>query len=370
MRVTLLSRAFVRSPYQRKAELIAADESVELTVAAPPKWRDETWTQHLERAHTTGYRLVETPIVFPGSFHLHFYPRFGQVLDAAPPHFAHIDEEPYNLATYLALRSSARRGARCIFFTWQNLNRHYPPPFSWFERYAYSTSSGAIAGSAGAEQVLRQKGFKLPVWVIPQFGVDPEVYSPPAAARTGVPLAVGYVGRVVPSKGVDLLVEALAGLDRQWRLEVVGDGPSRPEIEELARNSGVGAQVTFRSWLAGSDLPGFYRSLDVLVLPSRSTPSWIEQFGRVLIEAMACEVACIGSSCGEIPQVLGDAGLVFPEGDAQALAAHLRRLASDGDLRQELGRAGRQRVLERFTMARIAADTVQVYHQVAGDAAG
>src|SRR5439155_24845569 len=106
------------------------------------------------------------------------------------------------------------------------------------------------------------------------------------------------------------------------------------------------------------------QSLDVLVLPSLSQPSWIEQFGRILVEAMACGVAVVGSTCGELPDVIGDGGLTFPEGDIAALASMLERLAGDQGLRAELGKRGRARVLERFTGERVAADTVDVYRQM------
>ena len=113
-------------------------------------------------------------------------------------------------------------------------------------------------------------------------------------------------------------------------------------------------------------MPDFLRSLDVLVLPSRTMPNWKEQFGRVLVEAMACETPVIGSDSGEIPHVIGDAGLIFPENDSDALAAHLQRLAEDARARSALGQRGRQRALERYTQAQVAQATAEVYRQMLG----
>jgi glycosyltransferase involved in cell wall biosynthesis len=101
-----------------------------------------------------------------------------------------------------------------------------------------------------------------------------------------------------------------------------------------------------------------------LVLPSRTRPNWVEQFGRVLIEAMASGVPVVGSDSGEIPNVIGDAGLVFPEGDIGRLRAHLQSLIDDPGLWAALARRGRERVQARYTQARIAAETVQVYREV------
>jgi glycosyltransferase involved in cell wall biosynthesis len=108
------------------------------------------------------------------------------------------------------------------------------------------------------------------------------------------------------------------------------------------------------------------REFDCLVLPSRSRPNWKEQFGRVLIEAMACGVPVVGSTCGEVPHVIGDAGLVFPENDAAALAAHLRALCGSAELRADLARRGRARVLAKYTQQQVAEATVAYYEETLG----
>ena len=113
-------------------------------------------------------------------------------------------------------------------------------------------------------------------------------------------------------------------------------------------------------------MPAFYNTLDALVVPSRTLPHWKEQFGRVLVEAMACGVPVVGSNSGEIPYVIGDAGLVFPEDDAEALAGILWQLASDPQLRAELRQRGRARVLTHYTQQRIALATYGVYRQALG----
>lgn len=209
--------------------------------------------------------------------------------------------------------------------------------------------------------------------VVPQFGVDPELFSPGDLSQlermslqrdAGRGFSIGYVGRLVPGKGVDLLLEALRHLSGTWRLHLVGDGPEAERLKAQARHLGLSHRITFEGWLPSLRMPAFYRNLDVLVLPSRSQPNWIEQFGRVLIEAMACAVPVVGSDSGEIPSVIGDAGLVFPENDAEALAACLTRLMQDTSLWADLSRRGRSRVLGHYTQERIAAQTVAVYRQM------
>jgi glycosyltransferase involved in cell wall biosynthesis len=360
----MLSKAIVVGAYQRKLEEIAA-LGVDLTVAAPPEWRDERGVQRLERAHIAGYTLIETPLVFNGSFHLHFYPRFGELLRRVRPDLVHIDEEPYNVATWLALRQAQRLGAKTLFFSWQNLLRRYPPPFNWLERDVLARADGAIAGNAACAEVWRAKGYGGPLWVIPQFGVDTELFKPKAGSLSHAhrPLVVGYAGRLVPEKGLDLLLLAAAQVPEVC-VRIAGAGPEKSLLEYLVKQHGLSARVQFERPQPSTEMPRFYGQLDAFVLPSRTRPNWKEQFGRVLIEAMACGVPVIGSTCGEIPKVIGTAGLTFPEDDVAALAAHLRMLAADPTLRAALAEQGCARVLACFTQRRIAEQTVTAYRQL------
>jgi glycosyltransferase involved in cell wall biosynthesis len=362
MHVLMVSKALVAAAYQRKLEEIAAYPDVELTAVVPRTWDGQPYRAGFVR----GYRTLVQPIRFDGQFHLFFFPTLGRIIRTLRPDIVHIDEEPYNLATALATWQAASAGARPLFFTWQNLPRRYPPPFCWFEQYAYRASRHALAGNAEAVDVLRGKGYAGPASVIPQFGVDPDLFSPARSGRAGVerPFTIGALNRLTPEKGVALLLEAASRLSGDWRLRFVGSGPERDAIPTLARRLGIGDRVTVEPPVSSTDVPATLRELDVLALPSLTTPAWKEQFGRVLIEAMACEVPVVGSDSGEIPQVIGDAGLVTPEGDADALSRALTRLWDDADLRADLGRRGRARVLERYTHARIAEQTVQVYRQV------
>ncbi len=365
MRILMVSKACLVGTYQRKLEEIARFQDIELMVVVPPSWRDGSRLIRLEPAYTTGYQLVVEPIALNGSFHLHFYPRLGQRLRAFAPDIVHVDEEPYNFATFHALRLAKHVGARALWFSWQNLNRRYPLPFRLIERYNLTHTDYGIVGSAGAAAVWREKGYAGPMSTIPQFGVDPAIFSPPDGKRdASSPFLVGYVGRLVPEKGVDLLLKAVAGIEGEWRLDVVGAGPGRDQLDMLTRQLGMAERVAFRGALPSAELPHLYRQLDVLVVPSRSQPNWIEQFGRVLIEAMACGVPIVGSDCGEIPNVVGNAGLIFPEQDVQALQDCLARLMQNRDLRTRLAQLGRARVLDHFTQAQVATDTVAVYREM------
>lgn len=365
MRVVMISKALVVGTYRQKLAAMAAEPDIELTVIVPPCWREGRDRIALESTETPGYRLIVTPMAFNGSYHMHYYPRLARILTDIRPDLVHIDEEPYNLATFLALRTARRMGARAIFFTWQNLQRSYPPPFRWMERYVLQYSDGAIAGNHAAADVLSAKGYRGPRAVIPQFGVDPSLFAPASSnAAPARRFTIGFAGRLVEEKGLFVLADSLVHLGENWELRLYGDGPLGPALKARFQTTGLTERVRWQTRIPSAQMPAVYAGLDALVLPSLTRPNWMEQFGRVLIEAMSCGVPVIGSDSGEIPHVIGDAGLVVPEGDASALAAALVRLRDDPALSADLSRRGRARAMTNYTQEQIARETVAFYRQI------
>jgi glycosyltransferase involved in cell wall biosynthesis len=378
MKVVILSKALIVGTYQRKLEEIAA-QGVELTALVPPSWHEpRVGTTMLDRRFTRGYNLEVLPIWLNGQHHLHFYGGLRQVLQRLRPAVLHIDEESFNLATYLAMRAGRAVGARCCFYNWANIDRRYPLPFSYFERYNLRHACHAIAGNQEAATIIRRHGFRGPISVIPQFGVDETMFAPVLAqhaASDGVvgtqraaslrdSFTVGFLGRLVVEKGVLDLVEALAGLPNAVRLVLIGDGVLRGAIEQRARALGLAERIVITGSLPSTAIPEILRGLDVLALPSHTRPNWKEQFGRALIEAMSSGVAVVGSDSGEIPNVIGDAGMIVPEGNVAALREAIARLYNDRPFHAELCKRGRRRVLEHFTQTAIARRHVAVYHSM------
>lgn len=364
----MISKALVAGTSQRKLEELAKLPGVELTLVTPPYWQsDDGSKQMLERLYTHGYEMIVTPMTLNGNFHLHHYPQLSKIMRKVRPEVVHIDEEPYNFATFHAMWLAHRHKARALFFTWQNLYRSYPPPFRQMELYNYRHAAAALAGNRDASEVLKRKGYRAPISIIPQFGFDTDIYkrSEPRSVRaTNDPFTMGYIGRLVEQKGLSLMLEALASLPAYCHVVFIGNGPLKSTLEEQAARLGVAERVLFKSGVPTYEIPQEMQRLDVLVLPSLSRPNWIEQFGRVLPEAMACETPVIGSSSGEIPHVIGDAGLVFPEDNAQELAVCVRQLLENPELYTELATKGRQRVLDNYTQAQIARQTYEVYQEM------
>lgn len=370
MKILMLSKALVVGPYQKKAEELARIPGVELLVVVPPVWQEPRGgPQRLEEQHVVGYDLHVAPMHLNGRYHFHYYPTIGRILRKFQPQVFHVDEEPYNFATWHAMQAGKRVGAKMCFFTWQNIPKRYPLPFARLERAVYAGMDVGVAGNQAALDILRDKGFTRPAAVIPQFGVDPNIYQPPPPKprpANWIP-TIGYIGRLVEEKGVQVLLEAVALLKQAYRVEIIGTGYYRTDLEVMASRLGIRDRIAFRNSVAPRDIPDVLSKLDILVVPSLTRANWMEQFGRVIIEAMACEVPVIGSDSGEIPFVIGDAGMIVPEGNREELALRIHDLLEDREVRADLAKRGRERVLKLYTQRQIAQRYYQVYSAMLGN---
>jgi glycosyltransferase involved in cell wall biosynthesis len=209
-----------------------------------------------------------------------------------------------------------------------------------------------VARSPTAMNLTRAWGASGAVDVIPP-ALSRSVVSHRRTPRSSEIFSVGFAGRLVPEKGVLVLLEALRQLQPPLQLHVIGDGPLRAAVDDFG-NGACTVQVT--TGVRHDDVARHLDQLDVLCLPSLTTQRWAEQFGRVITEATALGVPVIGTDSGEIPWVIEQTGggLVVPEGDAASLAAAITRLRDDDALRQKLGENGRERTLE-FCSAEVCA---------------
>jgi len=361
MKVLIVSKASTVAVHRGKLRELAR-LGVDITVIVPPRWGN----QPLEVTGEEGYKLRVLPCWFTPYNHFHFYPARVGPIDAD---VVYLEEEPWSLVTHQFMRLCVKAQKPTIFMSFQNIYKNYPPPFDFFERYTFTHAAAAVPGTPEVLQILRAKGFEKPAAII-AFGLNPQVFLKrdvtPLRQKLGIDgsFVVGFMGRVVPEKGVSDLIRAFALLPSRSTLLMVGSGKFQNQAQKIAQEHGVMGRIRWVPSVPSLEVADYMNSLDVLVLPSRTTPRWKEQFGRVLIEAMACEKPSVGSSSGEIPNVIADAGLVFPEGDVNALAERLRCLYDSPDLCCRLGSRGRARVLQNFTDRKIAEKHLQFYQEV------
>ncbi|MEH1127928.1 glycosyltransferase family 4 protein [Micromonospora sp. CPCC 206061] len=307
-----------------------------------------------------------------------FRPGAGRLLTGQRPDVIHIIGEAAYLSTWQVLRQRRRLWPRVpvTLYAAQNIVIRFPVPFPLLERRAYRAVDHAFPITPAALDVLRTKGYQGPADIVP-LGVDTDVFKPrQAPARPPQRFTAGFVGRLEPYKGVRDLLHAVELADCD--LLLVGDGSLTPEVRQAAtRRPG---RIRLHGWADHAELSGLLAQMDVLVLPSievlqRNVVPWIgvplrEQFGRVLIEAMASGLPVVGSDVGEIPHVMGDAGLSFPAGDAARLAARLAQLRDSPDLARRLSERGIARAATQFAWDRVADSLCRVWEQlIAGKSA-
>ncbi len=372
MRVLMISKACVTASYRSKITYMNRSHDVEMGLVVPDHWANLPYESD---PCDQEYPIFKLPIPFNGKNHFHWYPNLTRIVREFKPDLVHVDEEHYSAVTWQGVRAAQRARIPSLFFTWQNIYKRYPAPFSSIEQQVFRLTRGAIAGNQDAEAVLRKKGYTKPVVVIPQFGTDLALFGPRDrdALRREYHIqqsfVVGYVGRLIAEKGIGDLLQAMEPLLRRnpdVGLLIVGTGPYDATIREWAERTGVKRQLTRVPWVASEAMGDVMNLMDALVLPSRTTVRWKEQFGRVLTEAMASQVVVIGSDSGEIPHVIGDAGLVFPEGRVDQLQDILGRVIDDADIRRQLAQRGPERVRAHFTQEAIADKTVAFYRDLLG----
>jgi glycosyltransferase involved in cell wall biosynthesis len=181
---------------------------------------------------------------------------------------------------------------------------------------------------------------------LPQLGFD--IPGRLAERPANPSLLFAVVGRVVPERGLDLLIDALAEVYGDWRLQIVGTGPAQEALEAQAQRLGLSARIEWLGGIPRQELDGLWREADAIIAPSRSTPTWVEPTGTLVLEAMAWGVPAIVSRCGALPDVVGDAGMVIDEGDRDALSRALARLVEEPARARTLGAKARERVLEHY----------------------
>jgi glycosyltransferase involved in cell wall biosynthesis len=363
-RVVRISHSSVVAEYRRRDHDLRHRHGYDMHLVCPPSYmeggsRVEVGSDSLLPIHVVGIRgHKDHPILF-----WYAHRALRRVLREVQPQIVDLHEEPYSLAAVGALsavRAEVPDAAVCIYSA-QNILKHYPPPFRQLERRALGIAAAAYPCSTEAGQVLRAKGFRGSLHVLP-LGVD----LAPEHAPPGDSLTVGFLGRLEPYKGGEIAVRGFAkvadGIDAT--LEIVGDGSQRADLETWAAELGIADRVVFRGAVSQSEALRRIAGYDVVLVPSLSARNWKEQFGRVPVQAMAAGTAVIASDSGSLPEVLGGCGALVREGDIDDLADTLGRLLREPGTRQELAARGRQRAADVLSWEKLGDGCDRMYREM------
>ncbi|MCP6761152.1 MAG: hormogonium polysaccharide biosynthesis glycosyltransferase HpsO [Fischerella sp. CENA71] len=388
MKILVASHSYIVDINCEKLRISSQLESnIEVTVVVPKKW------------HPGGVqnKIIETKYRQEGRFRIvpisNFSPNhqglltFGtdliSLMRQFRPQIIQVEQGSRSLAyaQMITLNKLLGLQAKNLFFTWWNLPYELNFPVSLLEKYNLNNSHGIISGNQDGAEILRQRGYKGSIKVMPQLGVDERVFTPQSqpelAQQLGIEIdefIIGFVGRFVKEKGLLTLIDALTLLpkDKPWKLLLLGRGDLRIELMNKAAENQMQDRIIIVESVPHDQVYKYINLMNTLVLPSETTYKfktltaigWKEQFGHVLIEAMACQVPVIGSDSGEIPHVIGDTGLVFPEGNAQTLADCILKLIEKPDFAQHLGEMGYQKAMAQYTNKALAKQQLEFYREI------
>jgi glycosyltransferase involved in cell wall biosynthesis len=316
-----------RSHRARERALVAAGLDVVLVV--PTQWPEAGSEPALT---DEPFEIVELPVVRAGDVNRHRYAdpaAIAAVVRRVQPDLVDLHEEPFSALTHQVL-GALPAGLPTVGYTAQNLDKRYPPPFTSWERDAFGRLTALLPCSRQAASVARGRGFSGRIEVLP-LGHDPAVFGPGEQQHSDDVFRLALAGRLVPEKGVADAVQVLAEVrrHRDARLVVVGTGPESARIPELASQWGVTGQVDLLPWVDEAALAEVYRDSHVVLIPSRATSRWVEQFGRGVVEAQACGAVVAGYASGTIPEVAAGGAWLAAEADSVGLARAVARLADD-----------------------------------------
>ncbi len=387
MRILVASHTYIVDLNCEKLRILSQLEpEIEVTVIVPKKWKPGGVQN----------KIIETQYRDEGKFRIVPVSNFSQNhqglltfgADLIPlvrkfrPQIIQVEQGSRGLAyaEMITLNQLLGLKAKNVFFTWWNLPYNLKFPVSLLEKYNLTHSHGIISGNQDGAEILRQRGYKGQIKVMPQLGVDETLFTPTPqpelATKLGIEphdFVVGFVGRFVQEKGLLTLVNALTSLkDKSWKFLLLGRGSLQSELMNQAAEHNIQDRIILVESVSHDEVPKYINLMSTLVLPSETnnklknitSVGWKEQFGHVLIEAMACKVPVIGSNSGEIPYVIGDAGLIFPEADAKALADCIVQLMEKPELAKKLGEMGYQKAMIQYTNKALAKQQLEFYKEL------
>lgn len=387
MKILVASHTYIVDLNCEKLRALSRLQSdIEVTVVVPKKWRPGgVQNKIIETQYRDEGNFCIVPVSNFSQNHQGFL-TFGAdlvpLLQQYRPNIIHVEQGSRGLAyaEMITLNKLLGLKAKNVFFTWWNLPYNLKFPVSVLENYNLDNSHGIISGNQDGAEILRDRGYERPIKVMPQLGVDETLFTPKAqpelASKVGIEpgeFVIGFVGRFVPEKGIMTLLDALVKIkDKRWKFLLLGRGELKDEILQKAAENGIQDRIKLIESVPHDEVANYINLMSTLILPSETTykfktltsVGWKEQFGHVIIEAMACKVPVIGSDSGEIPHVIGDAGLIFPEGNVEELANCLQQLIDNPDLTENIAQMGYAKAMAQYTNTALAKQQLEFYQEL------
>lgn len=367
MRVVVISRTYINPAARGKLRALAG-MGCAMAVAVPEHWNQPISGGALSAVwgDDAGVRVIPVKVsTLAGRYGGAVWERstLRKLLRDFRPDIVQIEEEPWSQVASVGTGLAARMKIPSVLYSSESIARNYPITQRWRRGRAVRRVAGLLGGNKIAAGLLARGREDIPTAVIPQLGVAiPRMLTPIPHQR----FTIGFVGRLVPEKGLDILLRACVRVLGSWDLMVVGSGPAQEELEGLAERLGIAARITWLGAVPPEDLATVWPRLDALVLPARTTRQWVEPHGRAVIEAMGFGVPVVGSASGALPEIIGSAGLVVTEDDVPALTEAIQQLLDNPARRVTFAVEGRRRVMNEYVDAAIARKLLGFWEGITG----
>ncbi|WP_060788945.1 glycosyltransferase [Geobacillus zalihae] len=359
----------VKSYWKRFKDL--SNHFKEVRVLIPEKWNEggrEVNSITTFLSDNCSINVGKTFFAFHDATHI-YVNNLYKLLKSYKPDIIHIHEEPWSMCTFqvILLNRILNINAKIIIDSAAISTRKLPFPFSWIEKFTYNNADLFFARNKEVKQILVQRGCRSPIYLLPN-GLDTDKFKKLTSneikhkkSKINIEdsnLIIGYVGRMVREKGIYDFIEAGETLINegynQLRFLMIGSGPEYNSVTSEISRRKLEKYFIIKERIDSEAVPVIMNIINILVLPSRTTANWKEQFGRVLVEAMACETAVVGSDSGAIPEVIGDERFVFREGDVEDLVSKLRLLIDNQELYKEVLVNNKERAIKQYSWQSLA----------------
>jgi glycosyltransferase involved in cell wall biosynthesis len=366
LRILFASHTYVIGINQGKLNAISKNCSVDVALLAPKQWKARGWgtTFALEKSYPSiKYYPASVMGGGRGGGYIYSLNDVSYAIETFKPHLLQVEQEVFSLSAFQMALYAKSKNLPLVIFGWENMNRRLSFVRRQMCQFVLNTASLIITGNHDGKHIMREWGYKGPIEVIPQMGVDTHLFSPLLRQNHSVhEFCIGYMGRLIHHKGIDILFSAVRQLKQQgdrFKVVLCGSGKDEAQLRQCAKQEEIADLVIWVGRVPHADVAQEIAKFDILVLPSRTVDDWKEQFGHILIEAMSMGVPVIGSTCGEIPNVIGRDDLIFPEENSEALAAIIKRMIQKPDWHSEISHYGIERVNQRYSHECIAEALVQ-----------
>lgn len=363
MRILFIDNLAVASSRRHLYRLLSKQIGEPVHLLVPESWREQGIITHCEEEKEYNLKIYESPFIFGYRHQRIVYLKLKKIIGMVKPDTIFINSEPENFNTFhlvLTVRKYFPK-IKLACATWRNIdyrNNQYPYKFGWINRQIESYTKKRIdtcfVYSHTAEPMMKELADWKVLYVPPSINIEDFQFTPKLTDSKTDPFMVGYLGRLSYEKGVDILIRAIGLIDEDIHGLIVGDGPEKESLEKLTQKLGISDRIKWEDAVGYIEIPSVLKKFDLMVLPSRTTKFWKEQFGRVLIEAMASGVPVIGSYSGEIPNVIGDNGILFEENNHEKLAEAIKFVRDDFEYRTRIMNQARDFVKSEYNYEKSA----------------